>query len=201
MTYFTIDKDNDITALATEPTATDTTEVFTSEKQLASHAAKWPISRLVEIWNSFAGVAPFGDLKPVKKFENRSKACARIFKACQVLAAALEPAATEPAKTPTTRAKADKAAPTTIRAGKATKATKAKATKPAGKPGAGTKQAQAIAMMERKGGATLDELMAKFGWQKHTVRGFVAGAVRKLGYAVISTKTEAGARTYQIEAK
>ena len=49
-------------------------------------AAGWPAERLVEVWNSFAGVAGFGaDLKPVKKFENRKAAVARIWKAIQRL--------------------------------------------------------------------------------------------------------------------
>jgi hypothetical protein len=34
----------------------------------------WPASRLVDTWNSFAGVAPFDDLKPVKKFASRKAA-------------------------------------------------------------------------------------------------------------------------------
>jgi len=33
-------------------------------------SADWPGSRLVEIWNSFAGVAPFGELKPVKEYQS-----------------------------------------------------------------------------------------------------------------------------------
>jgi hypothetical protein len=54
---------------------------------------------------------------------------------------------------------------------------------------AGSKQEQAIALMKRPEGAGLKELMATFEWQRHTVRGFIAGAVqKKLGYAVASTK-------------
>jgi hypothetical protein len=44
------------------------------------------MDRFVTVWNSFAGVAGLGaDLKPVKKFENRDKAVARIWKALQRL--------------------------------------------------------------------------------------------------------------------
>ena len=44
-------------------------------------------------------------------------------------------------------------------------------------------------MMRRKQGATLNEIMAATGWQKHTVRGFMAGALRKkLGLDVVSEK-------------
>jgi Protein of unknown function (DUF3489) len=45
----------------------------------------WPLSRLQDVWNGFAGVVPFDDLKPVKKFENRKKALARIWSAIQRL--------------------------------------------------------------------------------------------------------------------
>ena len=42
-------------------------------------------SSLVDIWNSFAGAPPFGDLKPIKKFTDRKSAAGRIWKAIQVL--------------------------------------------------------------------------------------------------------------------
>jgi hypothetical protein len=37
----------------------------------------------------------------------------------------------------------------------------------AGKPREGTHKAQVIAMLQRKGGATLDQIMEATGWQKH----------------------------------
>jgi len=48
-------------------------------------ANEWPGARLAEIWNSFAGVAPFSELKPVKKFTDRKSAVARIWAAIQRL--------------------------------------------------------------------------------------------------------------------
>ena len=45
-------------------------------------------------------------------------------------------------------------------------------------------------MLQRKNGATLAEIMEKMGWQKHTVRGFMAGAMKKAGYPVESFKPE-----------
>ena len=62
----------------------------------------------------------------------------------------------------------------------------------------GSKTAQVVTMLQRKGGATLAEIMEKMGWQKHTVRGFMAGAMKKAGYAVESFKPEGGERTYRI---
>jgi hypothetical protein len=34
-------------------------------------------------------------------------------------------------------------------------------------------------MLQRKNGATLAEIMEKMGWQRDTVRGFMAGAMKK----------------------
>ena len=62
----------------------------------------------------------------------------------------------------------------------------------------GSKTAQVVTMLQREGGATLAEIMLKMGWQKHTVRGFMAGAMKKAGYAVESFKPEGGERTYRI---
>src|SRR5580692_1573642 len=113
MTTFTIDSENNITAHAGVPSGADESAVFSSQKELAKLAAGWPVSRLIEIWNSFAGVAPFDDLKEVKKFTNREVAVARIFKAVARLTAAVaKPAAdVAPAK-----AKGTKAAPKTKKA-------------------------------------------------------------------------------------
>jgi len=68
-------------------------------------------------------------------------------------------------------------------------------------PREGSKAAQVVALLERKNGATLVELMQKMGWQKHTVRGFMAGTLKKAGYAVESFKSESGMRSYRIHAR
>ena len=65
-------------------------------------------------------------------------------------------------------------------------------------PREGSKTAQVVAMLQREGGATLAEIMTTMAWQKHTVRGFMAGAMKKAGYAVESFKPEGGERTYRI---
>jgi hypothetical protein len=87
----------------------------------------------------------------------------------------------------------------TIPAKKTTKAPKkaAKAPESAG-PREGSKTAQVLAMLQRKNGATLAEIMEKMGWQRHTVRGFMAGAMKKAGYTVESFKSDKGERTYRI---
>src|ERR1700757_3532545 len=94
---FTIDNDNDIRAHETEALAGGAvkaaagTIVVGSDKELSKAAAEWPASRLVELWNSFAGVAPFTDCKPVKKFANRGKTVARIWATIQRLGKAIQP--------------------------------------------------------------------------------------------------------------
>jgi hypothetical protein len=78
MNTFTIDPVNNITVLVGDPAGADQQHTFSTAKELAKLTAGWPISRLVDAWNSFAGVAPFTDLKPVKKFTDRKAAVARI---------------------------------------------------------------------------------------------------------------------------
>jgi len=62
-----------------------------------------------------------------------------------------------------------------------------------------TKQAQLIAMLKRPEGATIDEIVSAFGWQPHTVRGAIAGALKKkLGLNVLSDKIEGRGRVYRL---
>jgi hypothetical protein len=63
----------------------------------------------------------------------------------------------------------------------------------------GTKQEALIAMLKRPEGAGIDEIAAEFGWAKHTVRGAIAGALKKkLGLEVTSEKVEGRGRVYNI---
>ena len=85
------------------------------------------------------------------------------------------------------------------RAKKASKVPKvAEAAKSESGPREGSKTAKVVAMLQREGGATLTEIMTKMGWQKHTVRGFMAGTMKKAGFSVESFKPEGGERTYRI---
>src|SRR5438874_9066439 len=104
MSTFTIDSDNNITAHAGLPAGTDESQSFSTAKELAKLTAEWPASRLVETWNSFAGVAPFDDLKPVKKFTDRKAAIGRIWAAVQRLSPDVAPQST-PVATERTRSK------------------------------------------------------------------------------------------------
>lgn len=61
-----------------------------------------------------------------------------------------------------------------------------------------TKQAQVIAMLRRDGGATIAAIAEATKWQPHSIRGFLAGVVRKkLALQLTSEVTDAG-RVYRI---
>jgi hypothetical protein len=200
MTTFTIEPDNNITAHPTPELAAAATaagaQSFGSQPELAHLAASWPAERLVEIWNSLLGEAP------VKKFQNPKTAISRIWERIQHLG---EPPKPKPERKTSVGAQVAQGAPAKAKANK--KATPAKkAHKPPKKATVrkaegvreGSKTAQVVAMLQRKGGATMSDLIAKMGWQKHTVRGFIAGTMKKAGYAVESFKPEGGERTYRI---
>jgi transposase len=51
---------------------------FATEAQLNETTASSPTSRMVQVWNSFAGAPPFADLKEVKKFTDHKTAAALI---------------------------------------------------------------------------------------------------------------------------
>jgi hypothetical protein len=213
MNTLTIDNDNNISAFATKgkAAAASTTpfDTFTSEKDLAELAAAWPAERLVAVWNSLAGVTP------VERFKNRKTAIGRIWARIQSLGESAAPSVpsgkvgppTKPKEEPSVKrgAQAAKGAPAKAKATrkatpdkKASKGKKAVKAQEAAAPREGSKTSQVVAMLQRKSGATLAEIMELMGWQKHTVRGFIAGAMKKAGYAVESFKSEGGERTYRI---
>jgi DNA-binding MarR family transcriptional regulator len=62
-----------------------------------------------------------------------------------------------------------------------------------------SKQAQLIVMLRRAKGASIDEVVEALEWQPHTVRGAIAGALKKkLGFEVTSEKDEKRGRIYRI---
>lgn len=174
MKAFVITPDDNITAYATRALAraslTEGAVVFASQAELAKYAAHWPTARLLQIWNSIPGLP--------RKFTDRKTGLARIWKAIQSLEPAPDPAPRQP------RARS---------AGPSSKPDQAEA------PSASSKRAEVIALMRCGGGATLQEIMTKTGWQAHTVRGFVSGTlVKKLGLPVESFKNDKAERAYRI---
>jgi hypothetical protein len=184
MRLFAIDTDNNITAFPAAEQIPEGQEHFASEKELAKLAANWPADRLVQIWNGFAGVTPFDDLKPVKKFTDRKTAVARVWKAIQRLDAATAPQTADvapKAKRPRKAAKAEDATPTARE---------------------GSKKAIVLELLRRPEGATLQEIMSVTGWMAHSVRGFISGSLtKKMGLNVESFKRPDGERAYRINAQ
>ena len=85
--------------------------------------------------------------------------------------------------------------PKRSRVAKGAKATEGKPTRTR----ADSKQAQLIEMLKAPKGATIDEIVAAFGWQPHTVRGAIAGALKKkLGLDVTSEKVDGRGRVYRL---
>lgn len=69
--------------------------------------------------------------------------------------------------------------------------------KPAARPG--TKLALLIDLLGRKGGTTIDEAAKATGWQRHSVRGAISGALKKkLGLAIENEAIDSRGRVYRI---
>jgi Protein of unknown function (DUF3489) len=73
---------------------------------------------------------------------------------------------------------------------------KARTTKTAGE----TKQAKVLALLHRPGGASISDLVKTTGWQQHSVRGFLAGTVRKRLGLNLESKKQDGERIYHVTA-
>ncbi|MDX1820086.1 MAG: DUF3489 domain-containing protein [Paracoccaceae bacterium] len=66
-------------------------------------------------------------------------------------------------------------------------------------PRTATKQAKLIEMLRAPDGATIEEIVAATGWQAHTVRGAMSGALKKkLGLDIVSEKVEGRGRVYRV---
>ena len=64
---------------------------------------------------------------------------------------------------------------------------------------AGTKQAMLIALLQAPEGATMEAIIAATGWQAHSARGAMSGALgKKLGLVVTSAKEDGRGRVYRI---
>jgi hypothetical protein len=196
MNTFTIDTNNNIAVFASLDEARaakiPTAEYFGSSQELAKLVASWPFNRPIDIWNSFAGVAPFATLKPVKKFANRKAAIERIWTAIQVLLANVGKQASHvaPGKA---KLKKDVQKSDRRHAGRA-------AAKDATIGREGSKKSEVIDLMRRSQGVTLAEIMELTGWQSHTVRGFVSGTlITKLGLKVESFRSDEKERTYRVK--
>ena len=65
-----------------------------------------------------------------------------------------------------------------------------------------TKHDRVLELLSQRSGTTIPEMMEATGWQQHSVRGFLAGTVKKkLGLTLTSAKSEGELRRYRIETK
>ena len=65
-----------------------------------------------------------------------------------------------------------------------------------------TKRDQILKLLSRREGASIPEMMEATGWQQHSLRGFLAGTVKKkLGLELTSSKTDGEALRYRIAAR
>ena len=78
----------------------------------------------------------------------------------------------------------------------------ARRAKKAPTPRRGSKTAKVLALLKRPGGVSLQQLQKATGWQPHSVRGFLSGALKKnLGLRIDSAKDDDGERTYRLASK
>ena len=108
--------------------------------------------------------------------------------------------ATKRAKSPTS-AKGEK--PETAGKRSSVKSLPSKADPSTGPPAVrATKHDRILTLLNRREGATIPELMEATGWQQHSVRGFLAGTIKKkLGFTLSSSKPVGETRRYRIESK
>jgi hypothetical protein len=59
-----------------------------------------------------------------------------------------------------------------------------------------------LTLLSRPDGASIAEMMQVTDWQQHSVRGFLAGTVkRKLGFSLTTSKAAGEVRRYRIETR
>jgi hypothetical protein len=105
-----------------------------------------------------------------------------------------ETAARKPKNQAKPKTKAAKKAP---RKPAAEKSSKSPRTKKAAEPRV-TKQSKVIDALCRPEGATIAEIMEMTGWQEHSVRGFISGAVKKKLGLTVERVTEDGRVRYRV---
>lgn len=182
---------------------------------------------MLEIWNNLPGVSPVKKFTDRKTAVSRIwKALEAMNESAPAATDEAEPAETEPTQTteeapveggeasepqapevgtpePTEDAdvapQAADVAP--AEAGSAKKTTRAKRER-TGAPREGSKAEIILALLKRESGASLQELMDAAGWQKHSVRGFLAGTVnKKMHLSLTSKKDDNGERRYFVGAQ
>jgi len=139
-------RDDKVEVLTQVPASVDA-EVVLIQSIRDLDQKRFPLSRLLTIWNALPGV------EPVTRFRDRKVAVKRLWTALEAL--------------------------------------------PIGASGT-SKQDRVIAMLQRPNGASIDDLMAATGWQRHSVRGVLSGVVRKKRGLKITTVREGKQLLYRV---
>ena len=151
---------------AEEAKPADAVVSFSTVEQLRRETSSWQTPQFVRVWNKLPGA------RPVSRFENRTIAVDRLWRALQDLHQRRE------------------------KGGAAKTEKKAKTKKK--KRGGQSKADCVLGLLRRPGGATLSVLMEATGWQAHSVRGFLSGKLSKqLGLPVESWRQD-GERVYAL---
>jgi len=108
----------------------------------------------------------------------------------------IEAPGSKPTKAPTAAKQAKRARKGAKKRGRAKSKKATAASTPSGDRS--SKKAEVIALLRRAKGVSLPEIQKLTGWQKHTVRGFVSLLGSKAGLKIISTRDDAGERTYRV---
>ena len=148
---------------------------FKTNAALAEWANDQTMAEIAAYYNGLPGV------KPVKKFESREVAVSRIWAVLSPDTAADSPNVARKLKAVRKSATSGRKRPKTSKPRKASKV-----------------RDEAVKLLSRAGGATLPELMKAFGWQAHSVRGFISVLASKHGLKIESSKVD-GIRTYHIK--
>ena len=177
MSTFVIDAENLTVNLADTEHGAGGQARFHDLEGLAAMAADWPMARLVAIWNNLPGVVP------VNRFTDRQTAMRRIWNAVQP---------------PTdTDAHANRSLPGKPNRAVGSKRRGRSPSNPVARPE--SKKAAVIELLRQPKGASLQEIMNITGWQPHSVRGFISGAlVKKAQLKVTSSKRSESERVYHL---
>ena len=139
-------RDDKVEVLTQVPASVDA-EVVLIQSIRDLDQKRFPLSRLLTIWNALPGI------EPITRFRDRKVAVKHLWKALEAL--------------------------------------------PMGASGT-SKQDRVIAMLQRPNGASIDDLMAATGWQRHSVRGVLSGVVRKKRGLKITTVREGKQLLYRV---
>lgn len=104
----------------------------------------------------------------------------------------------KPAKMRTLKTTPSRAKPARAAASKATSQPKATANVRKETAKRSSKQLRVIEMLQSSGGTTIAAVMKATGWQQHSVRGFLAGVVRRRLKLNLDSQRIDGERVYRI---